>query len=122
MSDAARTIARIVGPAAIAIAVTEWANMAIYAAQIAPVVYLDGTLMFVAGVAILQSHFVWRWGWRLLVTLSGVVVAGVGLFRMILPAAPQATAGAATDIVFVLLILVGAILSFQGYRPGPPAD
>ncbi len=124
MSDASRTIARIVGPAAIAIAATESANMEIYAAQIAPVVYLDGTLMFVAGVAILQSHLVWKWDWRLLVTLSGLILAAAGLFRMILPALPQATAGPTTNVVFALLILVGAILTAQGYRPAlaMPAD
>jgi hypothetical protein len=122
MSDASRIIARIVGPSLIALAGTEAINMGIYAAQIAPVVYLNGTLTFVAGIAILQAHPVWKWDWRLLVTLSGLMLTAVGLFRMIWPEAHQASEGPAINGVFALLILAGAILTFQGYRPKPRAD
>lgn len=121
MSDASRIIARIVGPSLIALAGTEAINMQIYAAQIAPVVYLNGTLTFVAGIAILQAHPIWKLDWRLLVTLSGLLLTAVGLFRMIWPEAHQASEGPAINAVFALLILAGAILTFQGYRPKPPA-
>lgn len=120
MSDASRIIARIVGPSLIALAGTEAINMQIYAAQIAPVVYLNGTLTFVAGIAILQAHPIWKWDWRLLVTLSGLMLTTVGLFRMIWPQAPQASEGPAINGVFALLILSGAVLTLQGYRPKPP--
>jgi hypothetical protein len=45
--------------------------MHIFAAQTAPIVYLNGTLLFVGGLAIVQSHNRWSWGWPLLVTLTG---------------------------------------------------
>jgi hypothetical protein len=44
-----RQIARIVGPTLIALGISEALNPA-------PVVYLNGTLLFVAGLAIVQAH------------------------------------------------------------------
>ena len=121
MNATSRTIARIAGPTAVALAVTEALNMHIYAAQTAPVVYLNGTLLLVSGVAIIQSHNRWRWGWPLLVTLVGWGVAALGLVRMIAPDAPQLRAGGVTDAVFVALVVVGGVLSVQGYRPAGEA-
>lgn len=100
------------------LAATEAFNMPIFAAQTAPVVYLNGTLLFVAGVAIVQAHNRWRWGWPLLVTLSGWGILVVGLVRMISPGAPQAVEGPVTDAVFVALLALGVGLSVLGYRRG----
>lgn len=116
--DASRRIARIVGPMALAIAGTEWANMDIFAAQTAPLVYLNGTILFAAGVAILQAHASWRRDWTMLVTLAGWLVAIAGLWRMAFPTANQAAEGPATNVVFVLLAAAGAVLSWRGYRTG----
>ena len=116
MTDAARRIARILGPTALAVSATESANMDIFAAQTAPVVYLNGTLLFVAGVAILQAHARWRADWTLLVTLSGWMLAAAGLWRMATPGVPQAAGGPATTAVFVLLAAAGALLTWRGYR------
>lgn len=55
MTSNARTIARVAGPALLALAATERMNIHIFAAQTAPVVYLNGTILFVAGVAMLQA-------------------------------------------------------------------
>jgi len=44
-----RQIARIVGPALIALGITEAINIDIFTGNAAPVVYLNGTLLFVAG-------------------------------------------------------------------------
>jgi hypothetical protein len=112
-----RRIARIAGPTAIALAVTESANMHIFAAQTAPVVYLNGTLLFVAGVAMVQAHNRWSRGWPLLVTLFGWGVLALGLARMMAPEAAQAGDGPATRAIFVALLALGGLLSFLGYRP-----
>lgn len=117
MNAPARTIARILGPAALAISVTEWANMDAFATQTPPVVYLNGSILFIAGVAILQAHGRWRRDWSALVTAAGWLLAAAGLYRMVAPTAPQAAAGPATNVVFVLLALAGIVLSVQGYRP-----
>lgn len=115
MSAASRTIARILGPSSIALAVTEWMNMDIFAAQTAPVVYLNGTLLFVAGVAIVQAHNRWVWGWPLLATLAGWGLGIAGLARMIAPRAAQVEAGLGADLIFVALLALGGWLSYKGY-------
>lgn len=116
MPPVSRTIARIAGPAAIALAATESRNMHIFAAQTAPVVYLNGTLLLVGGLAIVQSHNRWRWGWPLAVTLTGWAALTVGLFRMIAPEAAQAHEGPLTNAIFSGLLAMGLLLTFQGYR------
>lgn len=118
LTATSRRIARIAGPTGVALAATESANIHIFAAQTAPVVYLNGTLLFVAGVAIVQAHNRWRWGWPLLVTGTGWGVTALGLARMIAPDAAQAGEGPLTRAVFVALFALGGALSFLGYRPG----
>lgn len=117
LTPTSRRIARIAGPTAIALATTESANLRIFGAQTAPVVYLNGTLLFVAGVAIVQAHNRWRWGWPLLVTLTGWAVAALGLMRMIAPEAPQVSEGPIATAIFIALLGLGGLLSFLGYRP-----
>lgn len=90
--------------------------MHIFVAQTAPVVYLNGTLFFVGGVAIIQAHNRWSWGWPLLVTLSGWGIAALGLIRMIAPEAAQAREGPMTNAIFIVLLVLGGLLSFLGYR------
>ncbi len=51
MTDSKR-MAGLVGPTMIAIGVTEAINMDVFATQFAPVVYLNGAILFVAGLAI----------------------------------------------------------------------
>lgn len=115
--DISRRIARILGPVAIALAVTEWANMDIFAAQTAPVVYLNGTVLFACGVAILQAHARWRADWTALVTLTGWLITIAGLWRMAMPGATQAADGPATNVMFVIIALAGAVMTWGGYRP-----
>lgn len=115
MTSASRRIARIAGPTAIAVAATESANMHIFAAQTAPVIYLNGTLLFVGGVAIIQAHNRWCWGSPLLVTLTGWGVAALGLARMIVPEAVTVQEGPFTKAVFVALLALGGLLSWLGY-------
>jgi hypothetical protein len=90
--------------------------MHIFVAQTAPVVYLNGTLLFVGGVAIVQAHNRWSGGWPLLVTLTGWGGTALGLFRMIAPEAAQAKEGPMTNGIFIALLVLGGLLSFLGYR------
>src|SRR6186997_1097124 len=53
----------------------------LYDAQIPPVVYLSGVLMFVGGLAIVRAHNRWARDWTVLVTLSDATVAGHGFNR-----------------------------------------
>jgi hypothetical protein len=107
-------IARIIGPALVAIAVTEAFNLKAFAGNPAPVVYLNGTLLFVAGLAIVQAPR----PRTILLTLTGWVCLLGGLYRMAAPQAPQISDGLLADAVFGLIVVAGAALSYQGYFAG----
>ena len=70
MTDS-RQLAGLIGPVLIALAATEAMNIKVFSSQIAPVVYLNGAILFVAGLAIVRAHNVWTWRWPIIVTLTG---------------------------------------------------
>lgn len=74
-------------------------------------------ILFVAGLAIIQSHNRWTRDWPILVTLVGWVVFLGGLYRMFAPGAPQAPQSAATFVGLALLLALGLLLSFKAYWP-----
>lgn len=116
--DISKRIARILGPVLAVLAVTEGLNIRVFAGNPAQVVFLNGTLLFAAGVAILQAHARWSWSLATLVTVAGWFLLIGGLYRMIAPTAPQLAEGAATWAVLAMLGLTGALLTLKGY--GPP--
>ena len=79
-----KRIAGIVGPTLVAMIVSEFPLVQphLYDAQIPPVVYLSGVLMFVAGLAIVRAHNHWALDWTVLITLSGWFSLILGLLRM----------------------------------------
>ena len=115
MTDS-RRIAGLLGPTLIALAITEAMNLRVMAENRASVglVYLNGTLLFVAGLAIVQVHNRWTRGWPVLVTVLGWFAILGGVMRMF---APQATTSGATWVygLLVALLAVGVVLTFKGY-------
>jgi hypothetical protein len=117
-------IAGLLGPTLVALAFTEWLNIDVFLAaagpSFGPHVYLNGTLLFVAGLAIVRAHNVWVRSWQILITLVGWLAALAGLGRMVWPVAGQAAA----ENPFVLygslvaLFVIGGVLSFQAYVKG----
>jgi len=79
----------------------------LYDAQIPPVVYLSGTLMFIGGLAVVRAHNSWTRDWTLLVTLSGWFFLTLGLFRMF--AASHYLRSAATTDATVFMALEGIL-------------
>jgi hypothetical protein len=125
MQDAtdSRRLAGWIGPTLLALGLTEAWNMDIYATQTAPVVYLNGTLLFVVGLAIVRAHPHWTWRWPVLVTLTGWGALLVGLYRMAAPDAPQAGESLPTFSALMVLTLIGAVLTWAAYAPrGAPSD
>lgn len=122
MSDSKR-IAGLVGPTIVAMVVSEFPLVQphLYDAQIPPVVYLSGTLMFVGGLAVVRAHNRWTIDWTLLVTLSGWFFLVLGLFRMFAAGAYQTGSANTSATVFMtlegMLAVVGLVISFQAYRP-----
>jgi uncharacterized membrane protein YhaH (DUF805 family) len=78
-----RTIAGLIGPTAVAFGLSEWINRRVLWVNTSPsVIYLNGSLLFVAGLAIVRAHNRWTGGWPVLVTLTGWFVMLAGLIRM----------------------------------------
>lgn len=111
-----RRIAGLLGPTLIALAVSEAMNLRVMTEHpaSASLVYLNGTLLFVAGVAIVQVHNRWTRGWPTLVTVMGWFAILGGVMRMF---APQATTSGATWVygLLVALLAVGVVLTLKGY-------
>ena len=92
----------------------------LYDAQIPPVVYLSGVLMFVGGLAVVRAHNKWERDWTLLVTLSGWFFLAIGLFRMFAAGAYQRGSAQASATLFMVLegalFVLGLIMTFQASR------
>lgn len=78
-----KRIAGLVGPTIVAMIVSEFPLVQphLYDAQIPPVVYLPGVLMFVAGLAIVRAHNHWVLDSTGLVTLFRLVLLGSGFLK-----------------------------------------
>ncbi len=64
--EKSKSIAGIIGPTLTVMVLSElkiW-NPTLYDAQIVPLVYLSGALLFVAGLYIVRQHNSWLWGWQ----------------------------------------------------------
>ena len=116
-----KRIAGLVGPTVIAMVVSEFPLVQphLYDAQIPPVVYLSGVLMFVGGLAIVRAHSRWSLDWTVLVTLSGWFFLALGLFRMFAASLyQQGSANTSTTVFMVLegiLLIIGLIMTFKAY-------
>lgn len=111
-----KRIAGLLGPTCIAIAVTEALNLRTLANPPAAVglVYMNGTLLFVAGLAIVRAHNRWEVGWPMLVTLMGWFAILAGLLRMFMPASTQSGA-TWVDGLLIVLLATGVLLTFKAY-------
>jgi hypothetical protein len=111
-----KNIAGLIGPTLMALALSEALNLHIWATNIAPVTYLNGTLLFIAGLSIIRAHNVWTHGWPVAVTLTGWVVILLGLFRMLAPQAQQLTENDAAYVMFAVLFAFGVFLTIKAYN------
>jgi uncharacterized membrane protein HdeD (DUF308 family) len=117
-------IAKLLGPALVGITVTEWMNLDVFTAaagpSFAPHVYFNGTLLFIAGLALVRSHNVWTRRWPVLITLVGWFAILAGLARMIAPISAQQVgqSGSAVHASLAALLAVGIVLTFKAFgRP-----
>ena len=110
-----RQIAGLVGPTLMAITISEGMNFRIWAANIAPLIYLNGGLLFVAGLSIVRVHNRWTRGWPVLVTLVGWGTLLGGLFRMFFPEAGQIRRKAPLFALLAVLFGAATVLTFEAY-------
>jgi hypothetical protein len=116
-----KRLAGLVGPTIVVMIASESPLMQphLYDAQIPPVVYLSGVLMFVAGLAIVRAHNRWARDWTVLITLSGWFGVVLGLFRMFASSLYQRRAANTSATVFMILegflFVCGLIMTFKAY-------
>lgn len=116
-----KQIGGLVGPTLVAILVSEFPLVQpnLYDAQIPPVIYLSGVLMFVAGLAAVRAHNVWVRNWTVLITLSGWLFLALGMVRMFAASQYQrATQGASSTTFMVIegfLLIVALTITFKAY-------
>jgi uncharacterized membrane protein HdeD (DUF308 family) len=119
-----KQIAALLGPTMVAMLVAEFPLVQphLYDAQIPPVVYLSGVLLFVAGLAIVRAHNIWVRNWTLLVTLCGWFFLLLGLVRMFGAAQYRQATASTSSWVFILLegclLVVALFITFKAYSRG----
>lgn len=84
MADS-RFIASLAGPTIVVMTLAEAINFRIWTSNTAPLIFLNGTLLFFAGLTIVRTHNLWVRDWPVLVTLTGWLGIVLGLFRMLFP-------------------------------------
>jgi hypothetical protein len=114
-----KQLAGLIGPSLIVITLSETINASIWANNIAPQIHLNGSLLFVAGLAIIRSHNLWVRSWPVIVTLTGWFIMLLGLFRMFAPALflkGVQSSGYAFIVPTVGILALGIHLTFKAYR------
>ena len=117
--EKSKSIAGIVGPTLIVMVLSElkiW-NPTLYDTQIAPIVYLSGVLLFIAGISIVRSHNIWVLGWQTSLTIIGWLAILLGLIRMFFPNSytVQFKNNDFSLMIEVALILFGVYLTYKAY-------
>ena len=115
MADS-KQLAGLVGPVVLVLAVSEALNLHIWTQSLPPVVYLNGIILFAAGLALVRAHNVWSLSWTVLVTLAGWFALALGLFRILIPEAQQAGDGVVTYLGLAVFAVAGAVMTIQAYR------
>jgi uncharacterized membrane protein YhaH (DUF805 family) len=114
--NTSKLIASMLGPVLIAVSISEAINLSIWETSLPTVVYLNGTIFFAVGVAILRFHNRWRFNWTVTITIYAWIMVLAGLFRLFFPTAQQAGASPATYTLIATICLMGLFWSFKGYR------
>jgi uncharacterized membrane protein HdeD (DUF308 family) len=112
-----RKLAGLIGPALIALTVSEVTNPQIWLNVPVTQVYLAGALWFLAGVSIVRGHNRWSRGWPVLITLVGWFAILGGLYRMFAPevARHSVPQPAALLVMQAVLLAIGIFLTFKAY-------
>ena len=117
MEDEKRSkqIGSVLGPTLLMVNISEIINLGIWAENLPPVTYLNGLLLFAAGLAIVRFHNRWRPRWTVCITIVGWLMMAGGLFRLYFPTVEQADATPVTYAFVGFLGLLGLIITVKAY-------
>jgi hypothetical protein len=116
-----RVLAGIIGPTLMVMTATETPNLHIWNEKLPTVTYLDGMVLFIAGMVVVRLHNRWMRRWPVAVTAAGWLLLAAGAARMAFPEADQLPEGSpATYAVIAALFGLGGFLTFNAYRPLRP--
>ena len=110
-----KELAKLIGPTISVMTISEMINFRIWNTNIPAVTYLNGIILFVAGISIVRIHNIWTGSWRTMITLVGWFGIVGGLFRVFFPEAKQAENSIGTYLVISFLLVIGLFLTFKGY-------
>jgi uncharacterized membrane protein len=121
-------IARLAGPLFVVIGLGILLNASFYTGMVVEavhsptLVYLSGVASLLAGVAILNAYRAWTASWRVIVTVLGWLCVIGGIMRIMLPqiitslATAIYSGPAALIVAAVIVLILGAYLSYESYR------
>ena len=112
-----RQLARLIGPTLSVMTLSEMINISIWEGNIPSVIFLDGVLLFVAGISIIRVHNFRECSWTILITLTGWLTLLLGLFRMFFPTAKRGNESFSMYLLLTVLFVIGLFLAFKGYYP-----
>lgn len=125
-----KTIAGLVGPSMLLAGALVLLNIKLFPGMVTEItrnpllVILAGFITFVVGLAIVRAHNRWQKGWPVIVTVIGWVCILGGLLRALFPvlvaqiAARVIRVPGILPVAAVILLALGAFLSFKAYRRG----
>lgn len=113
--DIALNLAGLIGPVLVLMTITEILNLQIWSKVDPSIVYLNGMLLFVAGLAIVRVHNRWITDWTVLITIIGWLTLGLGVFRAFYPAAKQIKSNRISYLFLIILLMAGLFLTGVGY-------
>ena len=120
-------LARLIGPlflvmgAGMAIGPQGYRDMAHEFLASRALIYIAGILAFVPGLAIVLTHNVWVFDWRLIVTILGWLGLIGGAFRILFPTQVKAIGAAMLEKAEwlrgggIAAIVLGAVLAYFGF-------
>jgi len=111
-----KSIAALIGPSLMALSTSEAANVNVWGSDTPAGIYLNGAVLFVAGLAIVRAHNVWDRDWTFMVTAMGWGALMIGLFRMFAPDYHlQMAQHASSPVELVVPFVIGAYLTYNAY-------
>jgi hypothetical protein len=122
-------LAELIGPVCLVIGLSLFINGAGLRALLfefidsPALIFLSGIITMTAGLAVVLTHNVWAADWRVLITIIGWLAVVGGAIRIAIPqqtielGRTMLTNEYTVPIVMGIYLVIGAVLTYFGYRP-----